>query len=93
MTTTVHDRQSLFDIAVSTAGSIEAVFDLAGTNNRSITGELEPNTELHLARIINQEVTNHYRVNNLTPATEFNLTEDLLEGIECWYINYDFAVS
>jgi len=93
MYTTVKDRQSLFDIALITAGSIAAAFDLAADNGLSVTDELKPNMELTMPSVIISEVANHYRINNLSPATALDLADDYPEGIEYWRVHYDFAVS
>lgn len=105
MNTIIKDGQSLFDIAVQAAGSVEAVFGLkivTGTDEASgmelleecsITGELAANTQLQVPDILNRDIANYYSINTLVPATGYDDAIFFAEGVEFWRIGYDFAVS
>jgi hypothetical protein len=86
--------QSLFDIAVQEYGSIEAVFQLADDNDiYDITAELSPGTELIIDKnmIIDTNVVNYYKNNNITAASELRTEE--LQGVGYWQIGVDFIIS
>jgi hypothetical protein len=85
------ERQSVLDMAVQTAGSVEAAFLLARENGLSMTDDLSPGDEMISANIVSRDIADYYRNKRLAPATA--LTEQLGEGIEFWYIEYDFIVS
>jgi len=63
--------QSIFDIALMKCGVAEAVYDIARSNNISITDNIEGmditvgNTET------NKKVVEYYTVNKITPATDY----------------------
>ncbi len=84
--------QSLFDIAIQTSGSIEAVFNLAIANGLSITDDLVPGQTLVNAPVVDKGIADYYRVKALTPATALKQGENS-EGIEIWAIERDFIVS
>lgn len=92
METKVIAGQSLFDIAIQKSGAVESVFDLAVTNDLSITGPLFAGQELIDAPVRDQDIAGYYRVKGLTPATALNAGENG-EGIEFWAIERDFIVS
>ncbi|WP_165044643.1 hypothetical protein [Dysgonomonas sp. ZJ709] len=87
----VKDNQTLIDVAIQASGSIEGIFDLAVKNDLSITDYLEPGQELVDPDIIERQITDFFYVKGLIPATEDRGL--LQEGIEYWYIEYDFIVS
>lgn len=65
----VSDRQSTFDIAAQTAGSIEAAFSIALKNGISITDQLVPGQELILTDVVNKDFAIYYDEKNISPAT------------------------
>jgi hypothetical protein len=92
----VLNNQSLFDVAIQHAGAPEAAFVLARANGLSLTDELEtgayietPNLDVSTS---NSRVYDYYSNRKLFPATGITL-EDIEEGIEFWYVEYDFVVS
>ena len=91
----VLNGQSLFDIAIQAAGTVEAVFDIALANGISITDDLEPGTVLVVPAVLNRQVAEYYRVNNIRPATALSAQdmEFALDGIGAWRVEYDFEVS
>lgn len=95
METIVLDGQSLFDIAVQQAGSVEAAFALAVANNISISGEVPAGTILTNVPIINTRMAEYFRLKNLKPATytSNNEGEVKLTGIGYMSIGVDFIVS
>lgn len=94
------DRQSIFDLALQTYGSIEAVFILAETNGLKLTDDLTAGQTVDCAaeKPTDRITTTYYANRNITPATAISseLTSGdgaiLLEGIEHWGIEYDFMV-
>jgi hypothetical protein len=91
----VLNGQSLFDLAIQAAGSVEAVFDIAAANGVSITDELQPGTILVIPAVSNRQVADYYRSNSIRPATTLGAhdVEFITEGINYWRIEYDFEVS
>jgi hypothetical protein len=91
----VLNEQSLFDLAVQAAGSVEAVFDIADLNGWGITEELPAGARVEISTVLNRQVAEYYRVNGISPAT--GITADdapaVQEGVEFWGIEYDFMVS
>jgi hypothetical protein len=78
METTVLNKQSCFDIAMSYFGTVQAVFDIAIINDISITDELIPG---QLIKLPNKdygfkEIVKHYRAEKIQPATSGFNTED-----------------
>lgn len=90
METIVLDGQSLFDLAIQMGGSVESVFDLAVAQNMSITDLLEVGHIVEPISASDKRVFNYYQLKNITPATG---DIELNEGIEFWYVEYDFIVS
>ena len=62
--------QSIFDIALITCGAAEAAYDIARSNNISITDDIE-GVELTIDdnMVINKKVVEYYMINNIKPAT------------------------
>ena len=91
----VLNGQSLFDIAIQAAGSVEAVFDIALANGISITDDLEPGTVLVVPAVLNRQMAEYYRINNIRPATALSAADEMLlhEGIGFWFIEFYFIVS
>ena len=89
-------EQSLLDIAIQTAGSPEAAYELALVNNLSLTDELKPGQELERVAAINADIENYYTNKNLKPATGFTQEDNIFiedGGISIWAINVDFVVQ
>jgi hypothetical protein len=87
--------QSLLDLAVQAAGSVEAVFDIALASARSVVDELTPGAILQVPAVLNKQIAEYYRTNSIRPATALNAQDATLlhEGIEFWFLEYDFEVS
>ena len=91
--------QSLFDIAIQAAGTPEAAFELAMGNGLSITDELPAGSPLNPPQggLRANAVAAYYTQRNLHPATGISETEVAEafggEGIEFWYVEYDFIVN
>lgn len=90
----VLNNQSLFDIALTVSGNIEAAYDIARENNIPLTGELRNGQLLAYSGVpMNNQIVNYYRNNAINPATALS-AEDLLEsGINYWAIEIDFIIS
>ncbi|MDR1729943.1 MAG: hypothetical protein LBR52_04705 [Prevotellaceae bacterium] len=89
----VHDRQSLFDIAIQQCGSTDAAFELAFLNNKSVADDLTTGEELILPAQTQQLVAAHFTDNRLTPATALGMEETGFEGINYMGIEFDFIVA
>lgn len=76
----VLSNQSLFDLAVQTAGSAEAAFALALQNNRCITDDLEAGLELRNVAIEHKGIEGYYSSKGLTPATSITTLDIALLG-------------
>jgi len=87
----VLNNQSLFDIALQAAGSIDSVFDIATANGLGITDELPVGMLLTVPKVVNRRIVEYYRVNSIIPATAVEANTQ--EGIDFWAIEYDFIVS
>lgn len=92
METVVLDGQSLFDIAIQEAGSIESVFDIAVANNISITDMLQAGQILIKGKVLNVSVAEYYRMKNIKPATDIGLYENN-DGIDYMAVGIDFIVT
>lgn len=88
----VRNQQSFFDIAIAACGDATAAFALAVANGLSITDDLLTGADLVLSAVVNQDVVNYYSNNNIVPATGINELA-LTDGIEFWYVEYDFVVN
>lgn len=96
MKITVADRQSLWDIALQTCGSIEAVFELAEANGLAVTDALTPGQVIAYSpdSIRNKQVVQHYANHRVIPSTAIAEESTILpEGIEYWNIELDFKIS
>ena len=68
MITALHN-QTLFDLAVKTAGSAEAAYRLAVENGFSVTDDLIAGLELKEIEVANRAIFNYYSERSLNPAT------------------------
>lgn len=68
------DRQTLMDIAVSSCGDVEAVFDIAEKNDLSLTSELF-GIEIDVPEAVNKHVSGYFSGNGTEPATDSNSDE------------------
>lgn len=92
----VKDRQSLLDMAVETAGSMEAAFRLSEANDVSLTDTLTDGQVLDTVAVENTDTVRRYKVQNLHPATALSEEEMAAlaqEGINFMGIEIDFIVS
>lgn len=91
-------KQSLFDIAMEHAGGSEAAWDIAVSDQLSITDDLTVGEALAVPMVKNQRIVTFFQAIKHSPATAISTDEinNLLcvgEGIEFWAIEYDFVVS
>jgi hypothetical protein len=95
METIVLDGQSLFDIAVQQAGSVDAAFALAVANNVSVSGEVPASTPLANTPMQNNRIAEYFSMKALKPATDTSSAEGevKLTGIGYMAIGIDFKVS
>lgn len=97
MTNTIKalNRQSLLDIALQTAGSMEAAIDLAQANGLELSDDLIDGQCLQTIPERNSDIVARYDAEHIRPATALddNDTQWLRIGIGYWRINIDFIVS
>jgi hypothetical protein len=90
------DKQNLWDLALIGSGSIASVFDYAMLNNRSVTDDFK-GEDIKAAEVIDVDVYNFYKFQNVRPATGGAMNKDFipgqLEGINYWAILFDFIVN
>lgn len=92
----VKDRQSLLDMAVQTAGSMEAAFGLSAANSVSLTDTLADGQVLDTVAAENADTVRRYSVQGIRPATALSEKEMAAlaqEGIGFMGIEIDFVVS
>lgn len=68
------------DIAVQTAGSVEAAIELATVNNLSIVDDIDL-AQLRTVEIRNKAVAAYYTSRNITPATALTDSGQIFEDI------------
>lgn len=96
MKITAADRQSLWDIALQTCGSIEAVFELAEANGLAVTDALAPGQVIEYSpdSIRDKQAARYYANNRVIPSTAIEEESTIMpEGVEYWGIEFDFIVS
>jgi len=92
----VLNDQSLLDVALQHLGDISAIFDLAQKNDISIADDLIPGMILEMPVKAKSKVVDYYSNNDYKPATAITRDQVNLitgEGIEFWYVEYDFVVQ
>lgn len=92
----VQDRQNLFDIALQTAGGLEAALALSIKNGVGLTDDLKDGAELITTSAINTKVKQGYAVQEIQPATA--LTQENQDnfspgGIGQMCVGVDFEIS
>lgn len=92
---TVRNNQSMFDLAIQEAGTVEAISDLMDQNNISPTDDLAPGDKLVLEAIITStDIQRYFKSNNIHPATGITtIGEAEQTGISVWAVNEDFIIE
>lgn len=93
---TVKNDQTLFDISLQSAGSIEAVFALAVLNGGlSITDPLEAGITLKAdIAVVDADISEYLKKEMVLPSSgKINEEVSVLEGIGYWAIGIDFTVQ
>jgi len=94
MQVTVKQGQTIFDIAVQTAGSVQAAFAAAMLNGLSVTDDLAIGDTLAIPPVADKGMLQHYKDTGTVPATALDANAaSRLEGIGYWFVQYDFVVS
>lgn len=93
MQVTVKQGQTLFDIAIQTAGDAAAAFHAALLNGLSLTDDLTAGVALIAPQIANRRMQAHYADNAILPASAQNAGGSKPEGIGYWVVENDFIVS
>lgn len=90
------DRQSLIDIALQTAGGMEAAFDLSVKNDLALSEALAREAELETVPAVDNLILSRYAARNVRPATELS-AEDIAAapygGIGYMGVEIDFMVN
>ncbi len=68
----VKSRQTYYDIALEQYGSAEYAFDIAQANNKLPFDVAEGEIVLPDSIIANKSITNHYKTNKISPATDIS---------------------
>lgn len=92
----IKENQTLLDIAVQEKGGVDAAFDLAIINDKSITDALQSGEVIVTdGDLINKSVADFYGTKNLKAASNVPGAAgvEVEEGIEFWAIEYDFIVT
>ncbi len=85
-------NQSVLDIALQAAGTIEAAFDIAEQNNMSITDVLTPRTQIEVEpNTVHEDNLAYYDKFKIVPASVS--AKDVYVGIGYWKIGIDFKVQ
>lgn len=93
------ERQTLLDIALETAGTVAAAFEIAEANGLSMTDALEDGQELEVPEPTSERearTVRRYRAQGIEPATEAGAeAADICPygGVGFMGIEIDFAVS
>lgn len=92
----VRSGQNLLDIALQTAGALEAAFLISTTAGVSLTDTLTDGQRLPIVKEHRREVVTGYKADAVFPATA--LTEEdyatlAQEGIDFMGIEIDFIIS
>ena len=96
MEATVLSGQTLCDIALQYAGSLQAVAEIARANDIPVSDPLEPGTVLIIPRVIDAQVADYYRSNGVFPKSDITGPGQaaLIEGgLEFMGIEIDFFIS
>lgn len=86
MKITVLQGQTLLDIAVQTAGSVEAVIEIATLNGMSVSDDIV-RSQLRTVDVHNKSVASYYTARAITPATavatavSWQIFEDVFNNI------------
>lgn len=87
--------QTLADLAVVHAGSLEAWLALASANGLSVTDDIRPETEIELSPVLRKDVVNQFALSGRQPATALHVESGvpLRGGVGYMAVGVDFIVS
>lgn len=91
-------NQTLLDIALQTAGDLEAVFELAILNGIPVTENLTAGYKLFYGLTpINKPITKQYTEAGWKPASATSFANDIpdldLQGVDYWSISGNFIIQ
>lgn len=90
----VKTRQTYYDIAIEQYGSAEYAFDIAQANNKLPCDIAEGDITLPDSISANKTITNHYKTNKISPATDIdNKLLNPIGGIGNMGIGINFIIS
>ncbi len=87
MQITVKNNQSIFDISLLTAGSLEAIFDIAQLNDLSLTDNFIAGTIINYDAFLDKKIADYFASNNIIPATAYNAEIEAINLPEFQYSN------
>ena len=94
MKTSPLSGQTLADLAVVHAGSLEAWLALASANGLAVTDDITPEMEIELTPVIRRDVTRQFALSRRQPATALSAGADARPGgIGHMAVGVDFVVS
>jgi len=93
MQITNRQGQWLGDIVVRETGSIEALVEMAISNDISITGKMNAGSPVLQPTPLNKRVMNYYNVNGIYPATAAEPDGRSFRGIGYMAVDITFIVS
>lgn len=87
------ENQSMLDLALMAAGTIECVFELAESNGIDVTGRVVPGTKIITNEVvtIDQDIFDYYNKYKISPASIDG--NQLFVGIGFMIIGTDFQVG
>lgn len=74
------EGQSVLDLAVQTAGSVEAAIAMATVNNLSVSDDIEP-AALFTTDVQNKSIAGYYTSRSIKPATAVTDKGQIFEDI------------
>jgi len=90
---TVFDGQSLLDVAIQLCGNIEAAYDFALLNNRSITDNYNTGESLRMPEILNKKLVDYYKLNNISPATTVKVEKSSILDRHAYFYRRFFDIT
>lgn len=89
----IKKHQNIIDFTTQQAGSVEALFSVALLNGISITGNVEPGTNLKMASVIDKKVVADLIKYQVDIVSDQNVEAAIQGGIGFMQIGNDFIVS
>ncbi|MDR2361706.1 MAG: hypothetical protein LBD91_03155 [Prevotellaceae bacterium] len=88
----VLNGQTLFDVAMQAAGSVEAAHEIARANGLNVTDELMDGARLTVPAVVDRQIVAYYRINAIKPATALPM-DTFSGGVEFWRVEQNFIIE